>query len=115
MLAALQWSGPGSHAAHQIQIEDFVQKEVTFMDDETGLKEKKLVGGYQLLFWLITGWNEKIAVFEALLQTIGVSRALVNEFVEQEKKTLGQLIGQSSSTDSQANTDGQPNTSGPEL
>lgn len=42
--------------------------------DEDGNKQELTIGGLKLLRYMISGWEEKIAVLNALLENIGLSR-----------------------------------------
>lgn len=107
---------------HQLVEEDkadFAQVEVKVMNEE-GLTTTRKMGGAELLFWQIRGLNEKVEIFQALMQTVGISREIQDglgaEVEDEEKKRLAnQSIGQESSIDSAPSTGGQRNTSGPEL
>ena len=110
---------------HQLEEEDkadFAQQSVTVMNED-GVNVTKKMGGPELLFWQIRGFDEKIEIFKALMQTIGVSRTMLDDFekdaakeiAEADKKKASPPTGPESSTDSQLSTDGPPSTSGPEL
>jgi hypothetical protein len=107
---------------HQLVEEDkadFAQVEVTVMNEE-GLQTKRKMGGAELLFWQIRGLNEKVEIFKALMETIGISREIQSgidaDVQDEEKKRLESLrTGPGSSIDLAQSTGGQPNTSGPEL
>ena len=73
---------------HQMEHEDkadFRQQEVEFMNEE-GVSLKKKIGGAELLFWMIEGMEEKLQIFQALMQTIGISRAMMDEPLSAEEK-----------------------------
>jgi hypothetical protein len=96
---------------------DFKKAKVKIVNDD-GDEEEFELGGYKLLFGMISGWQEKRAVLMALLQTIGVSRPAIEKLKEQQdsdfKKKLNQIsqqIGQPSSTSSTTSTDGQKSIS----
>jgi hypothetical protein len=75
---------------HQLEHEDkvdFRQQDVEFMNEE-GVTITKKIGGAELLFWMIEGMEEKIQIFQALMKTIGISRAMIDgELSEEEKKS----------------------------
>jgi len=93
--------------------EDFVAQDVTIVDGK-GEKHSIRLGGAQLLAKLIRGYDDKLAVFRSLIETIGISRpmfdGLVAEAEAQEKKSLtsprNQLTGDGSLTPSPQNTGG---------
>lgn len=69
--------------------EEFIRRDVTFIDEETGEKKQTQIGGAELLYYHIVGPIEKIEIFRALLATIGVSRQLQDSLMEKvEKKTI---------------------------
>jgi hypothetical protein len=96
--------------------EDFAARDVTIMN-ELGEKVTNRIGGAELLFLMVSGFQEKIEIFEALLQTIGISRPILNKMKEEvgaptkpeEKKTP--QTGRTSLTSSRTNMDGRRNTS----
>jgi hypothetical protein len=97
--------------------EDFLARDVTIIN-EMGEKLTQRMGGSELMFLLISGYAEKIEIFEALLQTIGISRPMLNQLkdevgapIREEKKTP--RTGHMSSTSSRRSTDGPRNTSSP--
>lgn len=95
--------------------QDFLKKEVQFINEE-GDSMTKSIGGAELLFLLVSGFNEKIAIFEALLRTIGVSRPIQDALTDVvEKKTQMKLepIGHKSSTSSRPSMDGRVKRSSP--
>lgn len=65
--------------------ESLSSRKVTLMN-EAGEKVSETKGGVELLYCLISGHAEKMAVFEALLQTIGISRPMMKQLTEDEKK-----------------------------
>jgi hypothetical protein len=75
---------------HQLEHEDkvdFRQQDVEFMNEE-GVTITKKIGGAELLFWMIEGMEEKIQIFQALMKTIGISRAMIDgELTDEEKKS----------------------------
>ena len=77
---------------HQLEEEDkrdFLQREVKFINEE-GVEIVQKKGGAELLFWLISGMEEKLEIFQALMQTIGISRSMMEDQVaeSEEKKSL---------------------------
>jgi len=109
------------HQLEESDKADFAQVEVTVMNEE-GLNTTRKMGGPELMFWQIRGFEEKIEIFKALMETIGVSRGMIEGFekdaaaeIAADKKKVSQPTGQESSTDSAPSTDGPQNTSGPEL
>lgn len=104
--------------------EDFLAREATFIDDK-GEKIKRKIGGAELLCHFISGPHEKKDLTEALYQTAGFSRAMIEKWIKDqaEKKQPENKkkephhddpsIGQKSLTSSQASTDGQLSTSSP--
>ncbi len=104
---------------HQLEHEDreeFREQVVTFVDD-SGKEAKETKGGYKLLLCMISGTEEKLAIFEALLKTIGISRPVLEKLSETtdeaspQKKTPRRPTGQRSSTSSARSTAGKRNTS----
>jgi hypothetical protein len=68
-------------AFHQMEIEDqrsFRLQDVTVVDGD-GVEHVRTLGGYALFFRFISGLDEKVAIYTALLRTIGVSRPLVED------------------------------------
>jgi len=68
-------------AFHQMEDDDrrdFVQRDVTFINEDG---EEKVVkrGGAELFFWMISGMEEKLQIFQALMHTIGISRAVIDQ------------------------------------
>lgn len=99
-------------AYHQIIEEDkkdFKFQEVEFTDDN-GKSEKIEIGGYKLLFSMVSGWSDKKSILDALLMTIGISRPVLEkaEQMEKEKKNLlNKQIGQESLISSIQSTAGE--------
>lgn len=97
--------------------EDFIKRTVTFIDD-SGEKLSTELGGYELLMTLISGIKEKKEVCQAILQTVGLNRPVLEklELEQAEKKSqLSQrLTGGQSLTSSVQSMDGVPSTSGVE-
>lgn len=110
------------HLLDEKSKEHFAKQTVTIMNEE-GDKVSETKGGAELLYCLISGFDEKMKVFQALLETIGLSRPIQEKFVEAEKKKLQDLAksiptpsateptGPGSSTPSLTSTDGPPSTS----
>lgn len=92
--------------------EEFAAQDVTIMNEQ-GEKITKRLGGSELLFLMISGFQEKIDIFQALLQTIGVSRPLMDKLSEEEKKNepVSPQTGLPPLTFSRASTGGRRNTS----
>jgi hypothetical protein len=82
---------------HQLEDEDkedFLARDVTVINEQ-GEKLTQRLGGAELFSLFISGQTEKIKIFEALLQTIGISRPMLDEFKKDsesstEKKTEDQ-------------------------
>ncbi len=93
---------------------EFAQKTVTIMNEQ-GEKAEEKMGGASLLHALISGFAEKMAILQALLQTIGISRPVADALVDVEKKKVREAVltatGVGSSMLFPPSTDGQPNTS----
>lgn len=73
---------------HQLEHEDkadFKQQDVEFMNEE-GVTITKKIGGAELLFWMIEGMEEKIQIFQALMTTIGISKAMLEEPATDDQK-----------------------------
>lgn len=92
---------------------DFKRKTVKVVN-EMGDEEEYQLGGAELLAAMIRGVNEKIAVHQALLVTIGVSRPVQKRLAEQaleetqgeeqKKSQKGKPAGLKSSTSSRRST-----------
>lgn len=86
------------HQLEEEDKEDFLSREVTFINEE-GEKQSVKMGGAELLFALISGHAEKVKIFEALLRTIGISRPLMEKLEadtkaeEAQKKTQDNPTG----------------------
>jgi len=94
---------------------DFLEKDVTFID-ESGHEIHQKLGGSELLLHCISGVNEKIEVMQAFLQTLGISRPMQDEIIKEEEKKnqVNQSktsIGGKLSTSSAQNMDGLQNIS----
>lgn len=107
------------HQLFEEDKKDFAASEEEFMDEE-GITSKKLVGGAALLMKFVNGTSEEIAMLKALIHAIGISEPMLSELEKEELKKNEIVqneppkpIGEKSSTDSQANTVGQLNTSSP--
>jgi len=73
-----------------MRVEDkefFASKEVTIID-ESGVKETMILGGVNLLRTYISGWGEKLAILNSLLENIGASRPELKELEEDAKKKV---------------------------
>jgi hypothetical protein len=71
---------------HQLEDEDkedFLARDVTIINEE-GEKATHRIGGAELLFILISGYKEKLEIFEALLKTIGISRPVMEKLKQEE-------------------------------
>jgi hypothetical protein len=66
------------HQLEDADKEEFLAKNVTIINEE-GEKLTVRMGGAELLFASISGHAEKIKIFEAILQTIGVSRPMLED------------------------------------
>lgn len=99
---------------------DFAAREVKLMNEE-GETEVVRLGGYRLLLALIQGTAEKIAIYRALLETIGISRPMQDRLMGEEAQKKSELApvpraessstGESSLISSPVNTDGPLKTS----
>lgn len=99
---------------HQLEPEsqrEFAAQEVRIIDEATGEEKVERIGGATLLYQVISGFDEKLAIFRALMQTIGVSRQLLDGELEQAEKksskTSSQRTGGRSSTYSRLSTAGR--------
>lgn len=128
-------------AFHQLEEEDkkfFAKKELTLTNEE-GESVTETIGGYELLFWYVSGLDEKMELFQSLMETIGVSRKMQKAQAEKtpeeiaaekadaerfaslsEDEQLAELekkrqTGPLFSIASPLSTDGPPSTSGAEL
>lgn len=109
------------HQMEEADKADFAQRKVTVMNEE-GETVEHTMGGYHLLFSMISGWSEKTDIFLALMKTVGISKALIDpedlmgkaaaKDSEKKSQKKPKLTGHSSSTGSRANTGGRQNTSG---
>lgn len=99
---------------HQMEDEDqelFRAQDVKVIDG-AGEEHTLRLGGAKLLSKLISGYVEKIAVYQALMVTIGISRPLLDELAsaasstEKKSDLTSQPTGDGSSTPSHASTDG---------
>ena len=110
------------HQMEEADKADFAQRKVTIMNEE-GETVEDTMGGYHLLFSMISGWSEKTDIFLALMKTVGISKALIDpddlmgkaakaEGSEKKSQQKPKSTGPSSSTGSRASTAGRPNTSG---
>jgi hypothetical protein len=81
-------------AFHVMDPEDrvyFAKKTVKTVD-ENGDEITESIGGFQLLAQHIKGPAEKLRLLEALTESLGVSRALVEELEEAEKKKAQEVV-----------------------
>lgn len=85
----------------------FATRTVKFTNEE-GEEAEHQVGGYRLLLCFISGWGEKVEIITALTQAIGVSRKMLDQITEEEKKRTEKprSTGEPSSIDSVLSTDG---------
>lgn len=108
--------------------EDFIKQKVSVVN-ETGDKEEVELGGLDLFFAIVQGMEEKLAILQALLAAIGMSRPIqegliADEMAAMKKKAEKEAAtpthsnpnenpsGIKSSTPSPSSTDGQPIISG---
>lgn len=111
---------------HQMETESkrmFAQQDVVFINEE-GVETTKKIGGAELLFWQMQGgMNEKMEVFLALMKTIGISRDLITQSVDnpelakaalevKKKNPSSRPTGRGSLTSSRKRTGGPRSTSG---
>ena len=99
---------------------DFKNTTVTIMNEE-GESKTQALGGVKLFRYMINGGpNEQIEIIKALLETIGFSRPMQEEYTEKKRTALLEnkenmsQTGPSSLTASVQSTDGQPSTSSQE-
>lgn len=78
------------HLLEEESKEHFAKTTVTIMNEE-GDRVSETLGGAELLYALVSGFDEKMVVFQALLETIGISRPVQEKFVEAEKKKLQEM------------------------
>lgn len=84
------------HLLEEESKEHFVKTTVTIINEE-GDKVSETLGGAELLYALVSGFDEKMTVFQALLETIGISRPVQEKLVDAEKKKLQKLAENSPS------------------
>ena len=74
---------------HQIEDKNlFVKRDIKIVNEDGDEQVIKL-GGVELLLMLISGTQEKIEMVQALLQTIGISRPMLEKLAsDEEKKNL---------------------------
>lgn len=92
--------------------EDFLEKNVTLVD-ERGKKVTEKRGGIELLYCMMLGLDDKMAVLRALLAAIGISRPMLDKVIAEEEKKRARIAatGKSFSTSSPTSTAGLPNIS----
>jgi hypothetical protein len=97
---------------HQLTLDDqmFLKKQSVKIVNEDGDEKEIVLGGVNLFLSLVTGLAEQRTIIEAMTQTFGISKSLMDEAIADDEKK-SQLIGQESATPSEASTDGQPTTS----
>lgn len=66
--------------------EFFVKRDLTIIN-EVGDRETMHIGGVELLQYLISGWDEKINILNALHENIGFSRPEPKEQEDEEEET----------------------------
>lgn len=92
----------------------FATKTVRIVNEEGDAIEEKR-GGVKLLMCYVVGYDQKMIVYRALMETIGVSRPLLDETLAEQKKSLQNLlnehVGEKSLTSSPLSTAGPLNTS----
>lgn len=95
----------------------FEAQDRVVLDEGTGEKRTMRLGGAKLLQELVSGPKEVLGIYEALVKTIGVSKALIDQVEAEEKKRAEELkakadgspqqsTGPASSTPSPASTAG---------
>jgi hypothetical protein len=99
--------------------QEFAAQTVKIMNEEGESMEIRR-GGAELLCLLVSGFNEKIAIFQALLDTLGVSRPVVEKISQSEDQKKNPIAtaatsspGTKSSTPSHTSTAGRQNISSP--
>lgn len=108
------------HLMNDKDKEEFAIRTVTFLD-EAGKRLSMELGGWQMLMTLVTGMMEKKAICEAVLQTVGLNRPILEKLgaeadaEDPEKKSQEASIGAESLTCSVPNMVGALNISSPEL
>jgi hypothetical protein len=109
-------------AFHQMLPEDqllFKKQPVTIVD-ESGVEDKREIGGVELLATMLTKKSDKRLMTLAVIETIGVSRPAVDMAKEAIKKKAALAVatneqtGATPSTSSAPSMDGQPSTSSAE-
>jgi hypothetical protein len=73
------------HVMHPDDRVHFTKKVYETIDEE-GNSLTETIGGYQLLASCVKGPAEKLRLLEALTQSIGVSRSMLDELEAEEKK-----------------------------
>lgn len=70
----------------------FFQKQDVNIIDENGEQITETLGGVQLLYSLISGWDEKIKLLNKLLENIGISRGedMDEDSPSEDKKKVNQ-------------------------
>lgn len=84
---------------------DFVAQSQTEIDQD-GIEVTTTLGGYKLLLKKISGINEKLSIYKALLKTIGISRPILDQLDidDQKKSPMKTQTGEQSLMPSQAST-----------
>lgn len=114
ILRDMRWVEIARIVFHQLHDEDraeFAKQTVTIVNEQ-GERINETIGGVDLMFRMIHGYADKKAMYDALLEALGLSKPIQEKLLSgDQKKSLVLQVGQTSSTDSQASTDGQPSTS----
>lgn len=77
----------------------FAKQDVTFVTEDGDTLEGQL-GGYELLMYRCVGIDDKMAIVNALLEIMGISRPEINKEAKKKakKKVQGKQTGRKSST-----------------
>lgn len=68
---------------------EFLKREVKIINEE-GDEITETKGGAELLFCMISGMNEKLEIFNALLATIGISRPIQEKLAKEDSEKKSQ-------------------------
>ncbi len=92
---------------------DFAAKDVEFMNEQ-GETNTVRVGGVFLLYAQVSGYHEKVEIFKALLETIGISRPMQKKIgLEGKDEKKNTAIGLKPLTSSHPNMGGRQMKSSP--